>query len=70
MLISNTLIYNYQLTCGNNKVASAQLHMPHWGDMVYHHQEAWLRSALDPAIPVIFLSTDKVGLVTVIRYAM
>ena len=54
----------------NNKVASAQLHMPHWGDMVYHHQEAWLRSALDPAIPVIFLSTDKVGLVAVIRYAM
>lgn len=70
MLISNTLIYNHQLTCGNNRVASARLHMPHRGDMVHHRQETWLRFALDPAIPVIFLSTDKAGLVAVMRYAM
>lgn len=52
MALSNTLVYDGRLRCGNAHVAQAQL------DVHMDHVEGWLRDVLDPARPVLFVDTD------------
>ena len=59
MLLSNTLFYNHQLQCGNVGVASGRLLLPLSGGLVAHSPE-WLKTAVSPDYPVVFLNTDQV----------
>ena len=54
MALSNALVYDGRLVCGNESVARAKLAM---------RQDAcpsWLRDALDPARPAVFVDTDAI----------
>lgn len=69
MALSNTLIYNHQLKCGSEDIASARLSLPH---LALHPMTAapgcstceqvagtsWLREVVDPRNPVLFVNTD------------
>ena len=62
MSLSNTLIYNNRLECGNDNVASGTLHLPnpsHLHTLTAHSNKKWLNTVIDPQIPVLFVNTDK-----------
>ena len=59
MLLSNTLFYNHQLKCGSEGVASGRLAVQP-PDGLMADSPPWLRRALTPDQPVVFLNTDKV----------
>ena len=59
MLLSNTLFYNHELKCGDVGVASGRLLLPHPAGLS-EHSPGWLRDAVNPDKPVIFLNTDQV----------
>ena len=64
MALCNTLIYEHRLTCGNDGVAHARLHLPVPAALPVVRGRpglfSWLGSALDPDHSVVFLSTDGV----------
>ncbi|CAO0795298.1 unnamed protein product [Mucor circinelloides] len=70
MDVSNTLIYDGKLKCGNYQVASRTLQLPHLdaGLRSMHEQsncsfiqskDCWLKSVLDPTRKVVFVDTDE-----------
>jgi DNA replication ATP-dependent helicase Dna2 len=56
--LSNDLVYSGTLKCANDTVRSQQLTLPNFGNKAT--QSEWLRRAVDPSIPVVFLDTDGV----------
>eukprot|EP01083_Nonionella_stella_P277847 944715_1 len=68
LALSNRLVYNGQLKCGSAAVATSRLAIPRYDligslipastDLRGHVQ--WLKDAVDPQRPVVFLNTDKV----------
>ncbi len=60
-LLSNTLVYNHALSCGNDEVANGVLALtppaPHAPGAV----PAWLAHALLPSTTVTFLNTDPMS---------
>ncbi|XP_070570774.1 DNA replication ATP-dependent helicase/nuclease DNA2-like [Ptychodera flava] len=65
MEISNTLIYDGKLKCGNDKIATGRLRLPEYSNYIKHDSIdrlpslSWLPAAIDPDVPVCFLNTDK-----------
>ena len=76
MLLSNTLIYDGRLKCGNDAVAARTLHVPNPDGLLrYHdndssqtpsqcpspsHASCWLSTILSPARKVVFANTDTI----------
>ena len=56
--LSNDLVYGGTLKCANDTVRSQQLTLPNFENKA--PQSEWLRKAVDPSIPVVFLDTDGV----------
>jgi len=54
MALSNALVYDGRLVCGNESVARAKLAMRR------DACPSWLRDALDPARPAVFVDTDAI----------
>ncbi|XP_071792468.1 DNA replication ATP-dependent helicase/nuclease DNA2-like [Asterias amurensis] len=65
MKLSNTLVYEGRLRCGNEAVATAKLNLPNWKRVKMEltnddGDNSWLINAIQPSTPVCFLTTDKV----------
>ncbi|XP_038047126.1 DNA replication ATP-dependent helicase/nuclease DNA2-like isoform X2 [Patiria miniata] len=65
MMLSNTLVYDGKLRCGNEKVAMTTLNLPKWDTFKSDFRlgpgdNSWVLQALQPATTVCFLNTDKV----------
>lgn len=65
MLLSNTLVYNGRLSCGNEKVANQSLAVPQLSKLRTLYADGlpnddYLGHVLDPKRKVIFLNTDLV----------
>ena len=68
-MLSNRLIYSNRLKCGSEKIASAKLHLPHLdlhpllspdcGTCERVKMVPWLKEAIDPQNPVLFINTDQ-----------
>ncbi|KAL8672553.1 MAG: hypothetical protein Q9168_002989 [Polycauliona sp. 1 TL-2023] len=73
MLLSNTLIYEGRLKCGNGAVASRSLRVPRMDALKQHHHanislktacwnatrgRCWIRDLLDPSTKACFVNTD------------
>ncbi|KAI9487574.1 MAG: DNA replication factor Dna2-domain-containing protein [Benjaminiella poitrasii] len=72
MDVSNLLIYDGKLKCGNHKVASKSLHIPNLnrGLRLAHESndeickdltDCWLKTILDPSRKVVFVNTDALA---------
>lgn len=69
MMLSNRLIYSNKLKCGTEKISSAKLHLPHLDLHPLLSSDCatcervklvpWLKEAIDPQNPVLFINTDK-----------
>ncbi|GAN02316.1 DNA helicase [Mucor ambiguus] len=68
MDVSNTLIYDGKLKCGNHQVASRTLQLPlldvglefmHKHSQCQSSNDCWLSSVLDPRRRVVFVNTDE-----------
>lgn len=62
--LSNDIVYKGKLKCANDTVAKRKLTLgkfPH-GLGFGVDQNHWLYSAIDPSLPVVFLSTDRIKL--------
>ena len=57
MSLSNTLIYNGQLSCGNEAIATARLQLTLW--TCEGVQGVWVGRVVDPRQPVVFINTDS-----------
>jgi len=57
MDLANHLVYNGKLQCGTESVARGRLKVAIFPKAC--EKEAWLRHALDPSRPVLFLDTDR-----------
>ena len=55
MSLANELVYGGQLRCGAPSVAAATLDLPEWAAW---GGAGWLKQALDPSSPVVFVDTD------------
>jgi len=60
MHLSNSLIYGGDLRCGNEQVAAGRLSLAPGWEKALGVSPAWLRDALSPDAPVVFLDTDAV----------
>ncbi|XP_022112069.1 DNA replication ATP-dependent helicase/nuclease DNA2-like isoform X2 [Acanthaster planci] len=65
MMLSNALVYEDRLQCGNEKVSMATLRLPKWDSvkselLAGSGDNSWTLKALQPATTVCFLNTDKV----------
>jgi len=63
MSLSNTLIYQHQLTCGSETVANRLLQIPHFDRLLRPSSPSlddWMRRLLEPSRSVCFLNTDFV----------
>lgn len=56
MRLSNELVYNGMLVCGNEQISSRALTVDYTGPQT--HRPAWLEAALNPRLRVAFLDTD------------
>jgi DNA replication ATP-dependent helicase Dna2 len=54
--LSNDLVYKGALKCANDCVRNQALDLPGFPENV---EESWLRAALDPSMPVVFVNTDQ-----------
>lgn len=68
MDVSNALIYDGKLKCGNHQVASRTLQLPlldaalrsvHEHSHCHNSHDCWLASVLDPGRKVLFVDTDE-----------
>uniref|UniRef100_UPI00358FB190 DNA replication ATP-dependent helicase/nuclease DNA2 n=1 Tax=Myxine glutinosa TaxID=7769 RepID=UPI00358FB190 len=59
MFLSNELTYEGHLICGSERVANGRLCLPRLPHLALD-PGSWLKEALDPAKPVLFLDTDQV----------
>jgi DNA replication ATP-dependent helicase Dna2 len=62
MLLSNLLVYDGRLKCGNNEVARQALHVPHPANIKRYEDESqapWMDKILEPANKVLFLNHDN-----------
>ncbi|XP_072032876.1 DNA replication ATP-dependent helicase/nuclease DNA2-like [Amphiura filiformis] len=60
MDISNALVYDGKLQCGNESIAKGTLDIPHWDRLQQNFPEKWFLQVLNPSNTVTFLNTDKV----------
>lgn len=60
-LLSNTLVYNHALSCGNDEVANGVLELAPPARLVSAEAPAWLVHALLPSTTVTFLNTDPMS---------
>jgi DNA replication ATP-dependent helicase Dna2 len=72
MMLTNHLVYDHRLQCGNETVAHAKLDLPlakQWLEK-YHKSNrtngcslthCWIRNAMDPSKAVLFCDTDPLG---------
>ncbi|KAJ9680403.1 hypothetical protein PVL29_019664 [Vitis rotundifolia] len=56
MALSNALIYGNRLRCGSSQIANARLKFSSSNSI-----SSWLKKALDPERPVIFINTDMLS---------
>ena len=59
MQISNVLIYDRRLKCGNEKIARGRLQLPRISESSVSRLPSWLRICLDVDQPVLFINTDQ-----------
>lgn len=60
MLLSNELIYNHQLLCGNDEIATQQLQQLR-PEALTTWPDTWIKRALQKDDAVIFLDTDQMN---------
>ena len=61
MELSNSLIYDKRLTCGNESVAKSRLHLPKW-DASVNLMNGYLK-CIDPSKSVVFINTDGINII-------
>jgi len=70
MSLSSELVYGGQLRCGTQEIASSVLRLPGWSSWAANSTAAtatgatrlaWVKGALAPTTPVVFLNTDAIS---------
>ncbi|XP_041474076.1 DNA replication ATP-dependent helicase/nuclease DNA2-like [Lytechinus variegatus] len=60
MAISNHMVYDGAMRCGNEAVAKGTVSLPYWDAWCEEScEDAWLEDAVDPKTVVSFLNTDQ-----------
>eukprot|EP00057_Strongylocentrotus_purpuratus_P020670 XP_011675144.1 PREDICTED: DNA replication ATP-dependent helicase/nuclease DNA2 [Strongylocentrotus purpuratus] len=60
MSISNHMVYDGAMRCGNDEVAKATISLPNWDAWCKEScADAWLEDAVNPSTVVSFLNTDQ-----------
>jgi len=60
--LSNDLVYGGQLKCANDQIRRRRLDLASFPENIPSQTSSqWLRSAVDPAWPVVFLNTDEIN---------
>lgn len=64
MSLMNTLIYENEMKCANDAIASSSLHLPHFLELRKQQQDDLLPlwDIVNPEKPVVFVNTDKADL--------
>lgn len=63
--LSNDIVYNGKLRCANKDVETRLLHLSGYPSALLNYTSGesgscWMKSAIDPSSPVVFLDTDRI----------